>query len=110
MKESGLEPYFRDFFISEEIGFQKPQPEYFQRVFEKIPGFEREEAIIVGDSLSSDIRGGEQAGIDTCWFLRNGLPAESEPKADFEIADLGELVKIVGAGYGRRGRKKDRQA
>ena len=110
MKESGLEPYFKDFFISEEIGFQKPQPEYFQKVFEKIPGFRKEEAVIVGDSLSSDIRGGELAGIDTCWFLRNGFADGNEPQADFEIEDLWELEQIVGSGHGRRGRKKDRQA
>ncbi len=110
MKESGLEAYFQEFFISEEIGFQKPQPEYFRKVFERIPGFEREKALLVGDSLNSDIRGGEQAGIATCWFSRYGFPEESEAKADYEISDLRELIEIVETGNGRRGRKKDRQA
>ena len=61
-------------------------------------------------AIVTDIRGGELAGIDTCWFLRNGFADGNEPQADFEIEDLWELEQIVGSGHGRRGRKKDRQA
>ena len=68
LKASGLYSYFKDIFISEETGFQKPQIEFFEYVFQRIPAFDSSKAIIIGDSLGSDIQGGVNAGIDTCWY------------------------------------------
>ncbi len=68
LKASGLYSYFKDIFISEETGFQKPQIEFFQYVFQRIPAFDSSKAIIIGDSLGSDMQGGVNAGIDTCWY------------------------------------------
>lgn len=65
---AGIGHYFQDIFISEEIGFNKPDREFFERCFAKIPDFRKENTIIVGDSLSSDILGGINAGIQTVWF------------------------------------------
>lgn len=96
MKESGLQKYFRAMYISEEVGYQKPQKEFFDYVFAGIPGFERSRALIVGDSLTSDIAGGRNAGIDTCWFCRKGNFADGTGKADYVIQDLRELYSIVG--------------
>jgi len=71
---SGVGEYFTDIFISEEIGCAKPQREFFERCFARIEGFKREECIIVGDSLSSDIQGGINAGILTCHFNPKDKP------------------------------------
>lgn len=72
LNNSGLTTYFKDIFISEEIGYQKPKKEFFHRVFEKIPQITVDKTLIIGDSLTSDIQGGINAGIDTCWFNPNG--------------------------------------
>lgn len=65
---SGLKPYFKDVFVSEKVGFQKPQKEFFDFVFSAIGGPDKSEVLIIGDSISSDISGGINAGIDTCLF------------------------------------------
>lgn len=96
MKESGLECYFEEMFISEEVGYQKPQTAFFEYVFARIPDFDRSRALIVGDSLTSDIAGGKNAGIATCWFCRNGIPEDGAGKADYLIQDLKEVYSIVG--------------
>ena len=66
---AGLYPYFEQVFISEEIGFNKPSREFFDACFARIPGFDKSSAIMVGDSLTSDILGGLRAGLRTCWLL-----------------------------------------
>lgn len=70
--KAGVGRYFTDIFISEEVGFQKPQKGFFDYVFAKIHRFNPERTIIVGDSLTSDITGGKNAGIDTCWYNPEG--------------------------------------
>ncbi|MFV0313630.1 MAG: YjjG family noncanonical pyrimidine nucleotidase, partial [Anaerotignum sp.] len=62
LADSGLAPYFKDIFISEHMGSQKPMIEYFDYVFDHIPNFEKDKALIIGDSLSSDIQGGIRSG------------------------------------------------
>ncbi|HBF66097.1 MAG TPA: noncanonical pyrimidine nucleotidase, YjjG family [Clostridium sp.] len=92
--DSGLAPYFKAIFVSEVIGLQKPMIEYFQYCFERIPNFQKEEAIIIGDSLSSDIQGGMRAGIDSCWFNPNGVTNETEFQPTYEIQCLTELLPL----------------
>lgn len=58
LNDSNMTSFFNDIFVSEEVGYQKPMKEYFDYVFERIPSFEREKTLIVGDSLASDILGG----------------------------------------------------
>ncbi len=91
---AGIEKYFEARFVSEEIGFNKPSLEYFEACFGKIEGFCREEAVIVGDSLSSDIKGGICAGIKTVWFNPKGL-ASTEVRPDAEISALSELLDLL---------------
>ena len=95
IESAGLSRYFRDFFISEEIGYNKPFKEYFDYCFSHIPNFHKESCVIVGDSLSSDIKGGKNAGIQTVWFN----PALSQPDFDiqpnYEIHALKELLTIL---------------
>lgn len=95
MTSAGLYPYFEQCFISEEIGANKPSPEYFRAAFARIPGFEPKYALIVGDSLTSDIRGGNNAGIDTCWVNPKGAPRRPDIHVDYEITALSELEGLL---------------
>ena len=92
---SGIEKYFKDIFISERLGANKPSVEYFRACEKRIENFSREECIIVGDSLSSDILGGIRAGIKTCRFNPKCLPGCDEIKPDYEIRALCELLPLL---------------
>ncbi len=95
---SGLNPLLSGVFVSETTGYQKPQREYFEYVWQRIGGFAAEEALMVGDSLNSDIRGGAGAGVDTCWYNPRGMENRTETKPDYEIRDLNELINIAREG------------
>ena len=95
--DSGIAKYFKDIFISQEIGYNKPQKEYFDSIFKTIDGFKKEEAIIIGDSLSSDILGGINAGIKTCRYNPNRLPNAENIIPDYEIQNLSELPALLEA-------------
>ena len=95
LKSAGIIPYFKDIFISERVGFNKPSAEFFEACFERIPGFEKDKAVIVGDRLSSDILGGINAGVKTCWFNPNGEEPDPDIPADYEIKHLGELPALL---------------
>jgi len=82
-------------FISEHVGFNKPQIEYFNYVFASIPDFIKEKSLIIGDSLSADIKGGINAGIDTCWFNRYGQKNPTDLKPTYEIRNLREINKFI---------------
>lgn len=90
---SGLAPYFKQVFVSEEAGAAKPEKAYFDYVAQKIPGFVKEEALIIGDSLSSDIQGGIHAGIDTFWY--NPGKATASLKPTYEAASLEEVQRLL---------------
>ena len=85
----------KDIFVSEDAGSQKPRKEYFDYCFRRMPGILPQEMILVGDSLSSDILGGNQAGTDTCWYNPAGLPGREDIRPDYEIRDLRELEGIL---------------
>ena len=87
--------FFDDCFISEDIGFEKPSIKYFDAVSRMIPGYDATKAIIIGDSLTSDIQGGINAGIDTCWFNPRGKNAPDDMQITYVINDLSELEKIL---------------
>ena len=92
---SGLDNYFDNIFVSEEIGHQKPSRDYFSAVFKSIGQFDPSRTLIVGDSLTSDIQGGKNTGIDTCWYNPSGKIAEPALKADYDIRKLDELLPIL---------------
>ena len=91
---SGIAKYFKGIFISETIGYNKPSREFFDRCFAKIPGFKKEESIIVGDSLSSDIQGGINAGILTCHYNSRGEKKDGITP-DYTINALEELPSLL---------------
>lgn len=95
MQSAGLHPYFEDVFISEEIGFDKPSREYFEHCFARIPNFCKQSAAIVGDSLTSDIQGGKNAGIATIWYNPGRIPNSSSILPDYEIHHLSEVEMLL---------------
>lgn len=96
LEESQLRPYFKDVFVSEEIGFQKPNKNYFTKCFERIGDVDLKQVLMIGDSLSSDMQGGINIGIDTCWFHPNGNENKNDLPITYEIKDLKELYEIMG--------------
>ena len=95
MTSANLYRFFEKVFVSQEIGHNKPSLAYFEGCFAQIPDFDPAKAMIVGDSLSSDIQGGINAGIKTCWVN----PAHAAPKSsitpDYEIEALHQLPALL---------------
>ena len=97
LASANLSRFFEKIFISQEIGYNKPAIEFFQRSFSQIPNFDPQKAMIVGDSLSSDILGGIQAGIRTCWVNPTHAPARPGICPDHEIEGLYQLEALLEA-------------
>ena len=94
LTSAGLYPYFEQVFISQEIGYNKPEKAYFDRCFERIPGFAPEKALMVGDSLTSDIKGGINAGLTTVW-INPAHKACGDIRPDYEIEGLSDLEGLL---------------
>lgn len=96
VEESGLKQYFTDIFVSEKIGYQKPKKEFFDFVFDSLKSkygeINKEEVIIVGDSLSADIIGGIEYNIDTCWYNPKGKTTDLKPT--YVISNILDLIDI----------------
>lgn len=95
LRRSGFDRLLDGVFLSEELGYEKPATEFFDRVFAAIGGPDRERVLIVGDSLTSDITGGNRAGIRTCWYNPKGEPNLTAAHADYEIRDLHGVLDII---------------
>jgi len=94
LKNSKLDKEFDYIVISEVVGIEKPNKGFFDAVFAEIGEYAPEEVLIVGDSLTSDIQGGVNAGIKTCWFNPKGVANTSMLKPDYEIRDVAEVLEI----------------
>lgn len=95
LASADISHYFKDIFISEVVGHEKPSTEFFNYCFDRIPNFSKDSTIIIGDSLSSDIKGGINTGIKTMWFNPHYDKNESDVIPDYEIHSLGEIKKIL---------------
>ena len=95
IKLSGFRDCMNDCFISEDAGYEKPNPKFFEYTFSKIPNFDPERTLIVGDSLTSDIKGGALAGIKTCWFNPERKEITGDYKPDYEIEHLWDVLRIL---------------
>ena len=95
LRHSGLLPYLRGVFISEVIGVPKPQKAFFDAVAKEIPGYEREQVLLIGDSLTSDMRGGVNAGVDTCWYNAKGEPNNTEVCPTYEVKNYEEFRQLL---------------
>ncbi len=92
---TGLSKYFEDIFISECVGFNKPDKRFFDYVAEQIEGFVPEETLVVGDSLTSDIKGGNNAGLDTCWYTPAKKEAGEAASPTYTAHSFDEIYKII---------------
>ena len=99
MTSANLYRFFETVFVSQEIGHNKPAKAYFDGCFARIPGFDPERAMIVGDSLTSDIRGGINAGIKTVWVNPEHSPC-GDIRPDYEIEALAKLEDLLEELYG----------
>jgi YjjG family noncanonical pyrimidine nucleotidase len=93
---SGLDEYIEDVFASDKVGFCKPQKIFFEEIFAYIGNKCRKDStLIIGDSFTTDIRGGNNFGIDTCWVNLNGYVNSYTENVNYEIANLIELKSIL---------------
>lgn len=95
LKVSGLDQLVDGVFVSELIGYPKPRKEYFDACFARLSKVARNQCILVGDSLTSDMQGANNAGIAACWYNPESLTNELDVKIDYEIRHLQELWQIV---------------
>jgi len=94
MSRASIRHCFEELFISQELGCRKPQPEYFDLVLSRLGNVDKSGILVVGDSLSSDIKGGIDAGLDVCWFNPHGQdPGELNPK--YTVSALSQIADIV---------------
>jgi len=106
LRRSTIGHYFSHLIISEEVGSAKPHRPIFDVAFSKMRHPPREEVLIVGDSLTSDMQGGRDYGIDTCWYNPKRRPLPSNVQVTHQIHTLAQLLPIVGvngAEWGRGG-------
>ena len=95
LRLSGLGEEMDGIFLSEELGVEKPNIGFFQKVFSAIDPVDRDQVMIIGDSLTSDIRGGNNAGIKTCWYNPGGAKNTEGVTVDHEISDLHEIFSLI---------------
>lgn len=95
LERSGIGRWMDGVFLSEELGAEKPSPRFFEKVFAALPGVSRSDMLIVGDSLTSDMKGGLDAGIPTCWYNPNRLPRPADMAIDYEIQNLQQIQELL---------------
>lgn len=92
---SGIAKYMDGIFISQILGANKPDKQFFDICFAEIPDFSLSETVIIGDSLSSDIKGGINAGITTVWFNPKRIENDNNIKPDYTIKELSEVPGLL---------------
>lgn len=92
---SGFDRIMEDIFISEELGCEKPSPGFFEACARRIPGYAKEKTLLVGDSLTSDIKGGNLAGIRTVWYNPEGKPNGGQASPELEITSLWQVPSCL---------------
>lgn len=95
IRKSTIAKYFEDIVVSEDVNVSKPDSKIFEHALNNLKHTDKNKVLMVGDSLTSDIQGGNNFGIDTCWFNPNQIVNTSEFKPTYEISNLMELKKIL---------------
>lgn len=95
LAKSGLGDLLDGIFISEELGAEKPSEDFFRPVLQAIGPYAKEELLLIGDSLTSDMEGGHRAGIPSCWYNPKGLPKPSHRSIRYDIRHLDEVRQIL---------------
>ena len=95
LEKSKLKELMDGVFLSEELGVDKPDTGFFEKVFSAIHADDLSKILIVGDSLTSDIQGGMNAGIKTCWYNPGRKPVPEDYRVDYSVSDLHELLDLL---------------
>ncbi len=95
IKNSGVSRYIRGCFVSEAIGFAKPDARYFDYVFSHIPGVEKEKAVVIGDSTHSDILGAQNAGVDSIWYRSGDTKLPQGVSCTYQAASYDDILRIL---------------
>ena len=95
LEQSGIAPFFKEIFISEQLHSQKPDPEFYEKIGARIPNFDKDHALMIGDSLSADIQGGNNAGIDTIWYNPHHLENKTQAQPTYEVDSYQALLEIL---------------
>lgn len=95
ISKTPLKDYFQELIISDEIKISKPDPRIFDYALDKLDHMDKSKVLMIGDSLTSDMQGGINAGIDTCWYNPNHLENKSGLNLTYEIHSLNELKEIL---------------
>lgn len=94
MKRAELDGYIDGYFVSEEIGFPKPQKEFFDACFKALPDVKPQDVVMIGDSLSADIKGACEYGLKTIWYNHRNEPTAGV-KCDYIVSRLSEVKNIL---------------
>ena len=95
LAQSGIAPFFKEIFISEQLHTQKPDAAFYEKIGARISNFDKKNALIIGDSLSADIQGGNNAGIDTVWYNPDHLENNTQAQPTYEVDSYQALLEIL---------------
>ena len=95
LAQSGLAPYFNQIFISEQLQTQKPDALFYDKIGQQIAGFSKEKTLMIGDSLTADIQGGNNADIDTVWYNSHHLENKTKAQPTYEVDSYLALLLIL---------------
>lgn len=95
LEQSGIAPFFKEIFISEQLHTQKPDAAFYEKIGARIPNFDKNHALMIGDSLTADIQGGNNAGIDTIWYNPHHLENKTLAKPTYEVDSYQAILEIL---------------
>lgn len=95
LEQSGIAPFFKEIFISEQLHTQKPDAAFYEKIGARISNFDKKNALMIGDSLSADIQGGNNAGIDTVWYNPHHLENKTQAQPTYEVDSYQALLEIL---------------
>ena len=93
--QSGLAPYFNQVFISEQLQTQKPDALFYEKIGQQIAGFSKEKTLMIGDSLTADIQGGNNADIGTIWYNPHHLENHTQAHPTYEVDSYQALLELL---------------
>ena len=96
LEQSGIATFFKEIFISEQLHTQKPDAAFYEKIGARISNFDKKYALMIGDSLSADIQGGNNAGIDTIWYNPHHLENKSLAQPTYEVHSYKDLLNCLG--------------
>ena len=95
LEQSGIATFFKEIFISEQLHTQKPDAAFYEKIGARIPNFDKNHALMIGDSLTADIQGGNNADIDTIWYNPHHLENKTQAQPTYEVDSYQALLEIL---------------